>query len=164
MSAGTQREALPDIASSVVRGGRIRLLSNKGDDWLGSNAILGEALERLRNEGTRFDLRTILLHIDSPWLKRDGLRFLNKTRQQVIEEFSAAHIAVEQWSRERDCPVPRYHRHYPAWRFLQTEQDLFISTYVTNAQIAAEHVLRFAPESPNLSVGQPVFRFYIREL
>jgi 8-oxo-dGTP pyrophosphatase MutT (NUDIX family) len=152
-----REEAFPDITSSIAQGGRIRLLSNKGNDWLGTDGALSKALEQLRNQGIRFDIRTLLLHIESPWLKKDGLRFLRKTRQQVIDDFSAAHAAVEQWCSENNCEAPRYHRHYPAWRFVQTERALFISTYVTNAQIAAEPVMRFAPES---SIYRSVNRYF----
>jgi CAP12/Pycsar effector protein, TIR domain len=146
MRTRTAIKHFPILGYLSLGGGRIRLLS--GNDWLGPEGALNEALELLRKQGTRFDLRTILLHVDSPWLKRDGLRFLNKTRQQVIEDFNAAHAAVEQWCVERNCQAPRYHRHYPAWRFVQTEAALFISTYVTNAQIHDEPILRFTPQSP----------------
>lgn len=140
--------AFADIAASIAGGGCIRLLSNKGDDWLGDGGAASPALLALRAEGTRFELRTILLHPNSPWLTGEGLRVLQRGREQVLAEFEAAHALVEAWCGANGCPPPRYHRHNPAWRFIQTKQALFISTYVTDGQMAAEPVLRFTPQSP----------------
>ena len=144
----SRAEAVEDIRASIRHGGEINLLSNKGDDWLAEGGAASKTFEDLKATGPRFDLKTILLHRDSSWLKGEGLRFLKRSREQAVAEFTEAHDKVELWCAKIGCPAPRYHRHHPSWRFIQTADALFISTYVTHEQISLEPMLRFSPQSP----------------
>jgi len=159
----SRADAMADILASIRRGGEINLLSNKGDDWLGDDGAASETLEKLKAAGPRFDLRAILLHRDSAWLKKDGLRYLKRSREQAAAEFEKAHAKVEQWCATTGCPMPHYHRHNPAWRFIQTAEALFISTYVTDAQISSEPMLRFGSQSPIYRSVTRYFNFLYRD-
>jgi ADP-ribose pyrophosphatase YjhB (NUDIX family) len=117
--------------------------------------------ERRLVEKEKFDVKVLLLRPDSPWLAKDGLDYLKRVDDgaKLREEFVIAHRAVTDWCVATNFPPPRFHRHWPCWRFVMTDESLFISTYVSIKQIKDQHVLRFSNTSPVYLSAKRHFKF-----
>ncbi|HEY6735740.1 MAG TPA: hypothetical protein VI256_18430, partial [Roseiarcus sp.] len=121
--------ALRDIVAAVESSRSVRILSNKGDDWLGTHGHLSGVIRMLKASGKRPDVRTLLMHSDAPWVNDYDKGYRGKPLLRVRNEFRSGHQAVIDFCRENDLAPPRFHKQAAVWRMVMTDHDAFVATY-----------------------------------
>jgi 8-oxo-dGTP pyrophosphatase MutT (NUDIX family) len=146
--------ALADIIASIDKSacssnseGTLRILSNKGDDWLGDTGRLGDALRIIRGHQKRLNVETLLMHLQAPWINDYKGGYSGKDREKVREDFCLAHESVARFCSEMGLAAPRFHKGAAIWRFVMTDFDVFVTTYSNKQHVPAEPVLQFSNES-----------------
>ncbi|HEX8513851.1 MAG TPA: NUDIX hydrolase [Allosphingosinicella sp.] len=145
-----RKVAEEDIKRAVRRATAISIISNKGTDWLGPDGLLCSSLAENAAKGDRLRLRTLLLHPAAPWLAYRAMEkhFWTRDPKLIEAQFREAHGQVAEYCRLHRYPPPRFHRHDPAWRFVMTDQEIFLQTYARGQQINDETVLKLPYGSP----------------
>jgi ADP-ribose pyrophosphatase YjhB (NUDIX family) len=142
--------ARTDIVAAVRIAAVVKILSNKGDEWLSSTGMIVAPLTERAAAGDRVPVKILLLHVNSPWLLGRAAEkgFWTRGRDQIVTDFEAAHARVLACRPTPETEPPHFHRHDPSWRFIMTDKEIFLQTYATTSQIEKEVVLRLSNQSP----------------
>ena len=124
-----REEALADIVQSVSTSTAIRILSNKGDDWLGQHGRLSPTIRQLKGSEKKPLVKTLLMHRAALWITGYAHEYKGKDLALVGEDYAAGHLSVCRFCEELGLPSPRFHKQAAAWRFVMTDDDVFVSTY-----------------------------------
>lgn len=149
-SYANREEARADIVAAVESAAFIKIMSNKGDEWLSATGLIVAPLTERAAKGERVPVKLLLLHLNAPWLLGRAVDkgFWRRERAQVAADFSAGHKRVAECKPTPEVEPAHFHRQDPSWRFLMTDRALFMQTYATNAQINEGTVLQFSSRSP----------------
>jgi ADP-ribose pyrophosphatase YjhB (NUDIX family) len=149
-SYANRDEARTDILCSVRQAAFVKVLSNKGDEWLSTTGLIVSALAERASRGDRVPVQLLLLHVNSPWLlgRAEEKGFWKRDRERIRADFNSAHERVLECRPTPEVEAPHFHKHDPSWRFLMTDKSIFLQSYATYAQINNEMVLQFSRESP----------------
>lgn len=158
----SMQEATQNIIASIERTKDLKIISNKGTDWVGhDHALLSDLLVNISvKRGLKF--RMLLLSKDAPWLTEGLARKRGKPSLQFFkDEFDNSHRVVEQYF-ERSNFLPKsgvkYHKVDPTWRMLITNDRYFVSSYATTEQARNSSVLEF--KGPDNEFYQAAKRYF----
>jgi len=162
MTYSSMKDAMKSIKSSVEKTHDLKILSNKGTDWLGDD---NAALSKLIGERSlsRLKLRVLLLSKIAPWLNAGWVRERGKISLSYVQgEFETAHKLVESYLQRYPNLAHksgiRYHRDDPVWRMVMTDDRLFFSSYANPDQARDAVVFEFG--GPNNEVYQAFKRHF----
>jgi len=156
------RESARQVIVAAVRTAKfVKILSNKGNEWLGPRGMIMEPL-LARAHHTRVAVQVLLHHPRSPWLMRRAAEkgFWDRSAEDAARQFSEAHdeVLIVKSLLPNLRPL-HFHRHDPSWRFMLTDREIFLQTYNTGEQIERERVLQFSAESPIYASALRYFDF-----
>lgn len=153
-------DATKSIVAAVERTHELRILSNKGTDWLGhDNAILSKPVSvRSVDNLTVF---VLLLSQDAPWLRQWSIE-RNKPLSVIQHDLNSSHIIVESYiERQKNLRYGTrvlYYRDDPIWRLIITDDRAFVSSYA-NADQARDAAV-FEYEGPNYEIYKGYKRYF----
>jgi 8-oxo-dGTP pyrophosphatase MutT (NUDIX family) len=152
--------ATENIVAAVERTHELKILSNKGTDWLGhDNAILSKSVS-LRSVDN-LTVFVLLLSQDAPWLKQWSLE-RNKSLSVIQDDLNSSHRIVESYIERqknlRSGSGVLYYRDDPVWRLIITDDRTFVSSYA-NADQARDAAV-FEYEGPNYEIYRGYKRYF----
>ena len=162
MTHNSMNDALKNITESVKRTTDLKVLSNKGTDWLGDDNV---SLSQLVSQKSlsNFKVRVLLLSKIAPWLSVGWAEERSKPSLPFVqEEFDMSHRLVESFLKKNTNLSHksgiRYHRDDPIWRMLMTDDRVFFSSYANVDQARDAIVYEF--EGPNNEIYQAFKRYF----
>jgi 8-oxo-dGTP pyrophosphatase MutT (NUDIX family) len=152
MIHSSMQDSTKHIVSAVQRTHELRILSNKGTDWIGPDtAALSKAVSLRSVENLRVFI--LLLGSDAPWLSKWSTQ-RQRPLSVVKTELDSAHRMVESYiENQRNLRYGsgvRYHRDDPVWRLIITDDRVFVSSYANADQARDATVFEF--EGPNYEI------------
>jgi ADP-ribose pyrophosphatase YjhB (NUDIX family) len=160
MAYKSMKDAKTSIEASVNTTRELRILSNKGTDWFGGDdAMLSQVIAE---RSQQVKVRVLLLSKIAPWLAK-WAEIKNVPPQVVRDEFDAAHKVIGAYFKKYSNKLSSgsnilYYRDNPVWRFLMTDDRLFISSYAKGKQARDATVFEF--KGPDSEVYQAFERYF----
>lgn len=162
MTHHSMNDAMKNIKESVKRTHDLKILSNKGTDWLGDdNAYLSKLISE--KSLSNLKIRVLLLSKIAPWLNVGWSQKRGKPSLSFVQnEFDLAHKTVESFFKKHTGLSHksgiRYHRDDPIGRILMTDDRVFFSSYANVEQARDAIVYEFA--GPNNEIYQGLKRYF----
>lgn len=160
MTYKSMSDAAKSIEAAIQHTKKLRILSNKGTDWLGyDNAVLTRVITERKQKLT---LDILLLSRVAPWLQH-WAQLKNLPLQVIKDEFGASHKVIETFFKKHNKKFTPdsfilYHRDNPVWRFLITDDRAFISSYANDDQ--ARNAIVFEFRGPDNEVYRAFDRYF----
>lgn len=154
--------AIKNIKEAIERTRDLKILSNKGTDWLGDdNAHLSKLISK--KSLSNLKIRILLLSKIAPWLNVGWTEKRGKPSLMFVQnEFDLAHKTIESYFDKHPNLSHksgiRYHRDDPIWRMLMTDDRVFFSSYANVEQARDAIVYEFS--GPNNEIYQAFKRYF----
>lgn len=135
---GSLDRAKNSIVQHCINSTEIKILSNKGLEFFGSDSSIVSLADILKYKKLR-QIKVLLLSPKSRWINR-GLMALRKyeSLDDFRNELTATHKILEIGMKKiiTDTKIEgsgiKYHLGEPYFRFIMTDNDVFVSTYAEN--------------------------------
>lgn len=164
MAYASFSDALPDIRKSLRQSQKALILSNKGNEWLGTDSV-GLSAEIEERTDSLLELQLVLLDENAPWLEEWSQIHGGKSLEARKAVFKASHDLIEAFFLEHKAKLSsgsgvHYHKETPCWRIIVTDDRLFISSYAAREPVNCTGVLSFkGPDTPFYNAAVRYFGF-----
>ncbi len=155
----SSKSAKKRILAAIERTRDVKLLSNRGSEWVGEDtAMLSRVISK---RAQHLKVRVVLLHKTARWISMWSAS-RGESAEVTTTNLDVAHRTVEHFFKKNPALAHksgvRYHRDDPVWRAVMTDDRLFISSYANIGQARDAIVLEF--DGPDTEIYQAVKRYF----